>query len=69
MREGVYAMSKQMDWDPKVCVHSGNCVKALPKVFRVEHGKFVIEPAAGTEDELKAAVAGCPSGALRLRDE
>ena len=60
-------MVLQVDWDSKVCIHSGNCVKTLPEVFRVEHGKFVIDPAAASEERVKAAVAACPSGALKIR--
>jgi hypothetical protein len=30
-------------------------VKTLPEVFRVEHGKFVIYPAAASEERAKAA--------------
>ena len=43
-------MALQVDWDSKVCIHSGNCVKKLPEVFRVEHGKFVIDPAAASQE-------------------
>ena len=60
-------MALQVDWDSKVCIHSGNCVKTLPEVFRVEHGKFVIDPAAASEERVKAAVAACPSKALKIR--
>jgi uncharacterized Fe-S cluster protein YjdI len=28
-------MALQVDWDSKVCIHFGNCVKTLPEVFRV----------------------------------
>jgi uncharacterized Fe-S cluster protein YjdI len=60
-------MALQVDWDSKVCIHSGKCVKTLPEVFRVEHGKFVIDPAAASEERVKAAVAACPSKALKIR--
>ena len=60
-------MALQVDWDSKVCIYSGNCVKTLPEVFRVEHGKFVIDPAAASEERVKAAVAACPSKALKIR--
>jgi uncharacterized Fe-S cluster protein YjdI len=39
-------MALEVTWDSKVCIHSGNCVKTLPQVFKVENGKFVIEPSA-----------------------
>ena len=60
-------MALQVDWDSKVCIHSGNCVKTLPEVFRVEHGKFVIDPTAASEERVQAAVAACPSKALKIR--
>jgi uncharacterized Fe-S cluster protein YjdI len=60
-------MALQVDWDSKVCIHSGDCVKTLPEVFRVEHGKFVIDPAAVSEERVKAAVAAWPSKALKIR--
>lgn len=56
----------KVDWDEDVCVHSGKCVKDLPKVFRVEAGEFIIDENAATEEEIKAAVGNCPSGALKL---
>lgn len=60
-------MAVQVDWDPKVCSHSGNCVKTLPQVFKVEQGKFVIDPAAAADEKVIAAVKACPSGALKTR--
>jgi len=53
-------------WDDKVCIHSGKCVQTLPKVFRIEDGKFVIDEGAGTGEEIEATVAQCPSGALKI---
>ena len=51
--------------DDKVCIHRGKCVATLPKVFRIEDGKFVIDESGGTDEEIGAAVAQCPSGALK----
>ncbi len=42
-------MAVQVEWDSKVCSHSGNCVNTLPQVFKVEGGKFVIDPSAASE--------------------
>jgi uncharacterized Fe-S cluster protein YjdI len=53
-------------WDDKVCIHSANCVKGLPEVFKVENGQFVIDEKGASEDAIKAAVAECPSGALKI---
>ena len=61
-------MALEVTWDQKVCIHSGNCVKTLPRVFKVENGKFVIEPSAAGESEVRKAVAACPSRALRVKE-
>lgn len=59
----------KVTWEEDVCTHSANCVKKLPQVFKVEGGKFVIDPSAASEDDVRAVVAQCPSGALRVQDE
>jgi uncharacterized Fe-S cluster protein YjdI len=59
-------MALQVQWDSARCIHSGNCVKTLPQVYKVEGGKFVIDPAAASDDQVRASVAGCPSGALKI---
>jgi uncharacterized Fe-S cluster protein YjdI len=61
-------MAMRVDWDSKVCIHSGNCVKALPQVFKIENGKFVIDPSAADDAKVRAAVSACPSGALKIAD-
>jgi uncharacterized Fe-S cluster protein YjdI len=62
-------MAVKVDWDSKVCSHSGNCVKTLPQVFKVENKQFVIDPEAASDDKAIAAVKACPSGALKIRSE
>lgn len=52
-------------FDPKVCVHSGVCVRGLPKVFDVRRLRW-IDLDAATADEVAAQVARCPSGALQV---
>ena len=59
----------KVNWDENVCTHSGNCVKGLPQVFKVEAGKFVIDPSAASEEEVRAVVAKCPSGALSVQED
>ena len=50
-------------WKPKTCIHSGECVKALPKVYNPTEKPWIkIENA--TTNELKAQIKKCPSGAL-----
>jgi uncharacterized Fe-S cluster protein YjdI len=61
-------MVLRVAWDKDVCIHSANCVKTLPQVFKVEQGKFVIEPSAASDSEVRAAVAACPSKALKLQE-
>lgn len=60
-------MAVEVTWDSKVCIHSGNCVKTLPQVFKVEGGKFVIDPSAASDDQVRATVAACPSHALKIK--
>jgi uncharacterized Fe-S cluster protein YjdI len=43
-------------------------VKTLPQVFKVENGKFVIEPSAASDAQVRSAVAGCPSKALKIKE-
>lgn len=60
-------MSK-VSWDEKACQHVGNCVKGLPKVFRIEEGQFVIDTSAAADDAIRAVVESCPSGALKYHN-
>jgi uncharacterized Fe-S cluster protein YjdI len=55
-------------WDADVCVHAGNCVKNLPGVFKVGAEGLDIHQDAATEDEVRAIVASCPSGALHYEE-
>ena len=56
------------DWDSKACCHSGNCVKSLPEVFKVENGNFVIQPENASEAEVHRVVAACPAKALQVKE-
>ena len=57
-------------WKPKKCIHSGICVKTLPKVYD-PNGKPWIKPENASIAELKSQISKCPSGALtyRMKDE
>ncbi len=59
----------KVNWDEKVCIHSGECVKNLPKVFKIVDEKFVIDQSGASEQEIRATVAKCPSGALTIKDD
>ena len=53
-----------VEWEPVLCFHSRNCVRSLPGVFDPERRPWVAVDAASA-GEVEAAVALCPSGALR----
>ncbi|MCF6297553.1 MAG: (4Fe-4S)-binding protein [Flavobacteriaceae bacterium] len=50
-------------WKPEACIHVGECVKALPKVYNPKEKPWLKIENASTE-ELKAQIKKCPSGAL-----
>ncbi|MEZ4794946.1 MAG: (4Fe-4S)-binding protein [Flavobacteriaceae bacterium] len=50
-------------WKPHRCIHSANCIKALPKVFRPKERPW-IQLEGAHEDAVIQAVEKCPSGAL-----
>jgi uncharacterized Fe-S cluster protein YjdI len=55
-----------VEWEPRLCFHSGNCSRLLPKVFDRDRRPWVKADEASA-DEVEATVAQCPSGALRTR--
>ena len=55
-----------VEWEPRLCFHSGNCTRLLPKVFDRDRRPWV-KPDEASADEIESAVARCPSGALRAR--
>lgn len=50
-------------WQPKLCQHSGNCVRGLPSVFDYKKRPWVDANGATTEQIINQ-VNKCPSGAL-----
>ena len=53
-----------VEWQPRLCFHSHNCIRALPKVFDAERRPWIdLDQASAAE--VEAAIAQCPSGALR----
>ena len=53
-------------WKPKLCQHSGVCVKTLPQVYNPKERPW-IKPENATSQELINQVAKCPSGALSIK--
>lgn len=56
----------RVTFDPKVCLHSGVCLRTLPAVFDVSRARW-IHPDAASAQQVIAAVAKCPSGALQAQ--
>lgn len=52
-------------WKPTLCIHAGECVKALPNVYKPDQKPW-IQVDNGISAELRDQVAKCPSGALTL---
>lgn len=50
-------------WQPEKCIHSGICVRGLPRVFNPRKKPWIEIGNASTE-ELVDQVKKCPSGAL-----
>jgi uncharacterized Fe-S cluster protein YjdI len=53
-------------FDPRICIHSGNCVRGLFTVFDVSKRPWVNLKGADAE-RIAAQVKACPSGALQAR--
>jgi uncharacterized Fe-S cluster protein YjdI len=54
----------RVSFDPNVCIHSGVCLRTLPEVFDVRLKQW-IQPDKASAAAVMAAVARCPSGALK----
>ncbi len=50
-------------WKPKSCIHAGECVKALPNVYKPKEKPWITIENATTQ-ELKDQIEKCPTGAL-----
>ena len=54
----------RVTFDPAKCIHSGVCLATLPEVFDIRRRRW-IDPDKASAQEVMAAVAKCPSGALQ----
>jgi uncharacterized Fe-S cluster protein YjdI len=50
-------------WKPGLCIHSGNCARGLPEVFKPREKPW-ITPEGSTTEKIIEQVKKCPSGAL-----
>lgn len=53
-------------WKPDLCIHSGICLRGLPKVFNLKQRPWVNMEAADSE-AIVNLVRECPSKALSIR--
>ncbi|MEE9913436.1 MAG: (4Fe-4S)-binding protein [Deltaproteobacteria bacterium] len=53
-------------WNAQKCMHSGNCIKNNPAVFRPRERPWV-KPLNSSTDMIIETVKKCPSGALTYR--
>jgi uncharacterized Fe-S cluster protein YjdI len=54
-------------WKPELCIHSGVCVKTLPRVYNPKERPW-IKPENAATQEIIDQVAKCPSGALSIKE-
>jgi uncharacterized Fe-S cluster protein YjdI len=53
-------------WEPRLCIHSGNCWHRLNNVFNPEARPWVDVDGA-TPEEIAETILTCPTGALHFR--
>ena len=53
-------------FEPRLCIHSGVCVRGLPEVFDVRRRRWV-QPELATAADVAAQIRRCPSGALKYQ--
>jgi uncharacterized Fe-S cluster protein YjdI/CDGSH-type Zn-finger protein len=54
-----------VSWEPKLCIHAGNCFRGLPEVFKPQSRPWISLDAA-TADKIAGVVMTCPTGALHF---
>lgn len=52
-----------IEWKPDLCIHSGNCFRGLPEVFKPREKPW-ITPEGSVTEKIIEQVKKCPSGAL-----
>ena len=64
--ERVYRTAQlEVLWEPKLCIHAGNCFRGLPNVFRPQTRPWIRLEAAPA-DQIAEVVMSCPTGALHF---
>jgi uncharacterized Fe-S cluster protein YjdI/CDGSH-type Zn-finger protein len=63
----VYAnASIEVRWEPKLCIHTGNCWRGLGQVFDANARPW-LDVDAASPDAIAATIVTCPTGALHFR--
>ena len=60
------AAAIEVHWEPRLCIHTGNCVRGLPRVFDPEARPWVAVGGADAE-AIARTIETCPTGALHYR--
>ena len=58
-------MGIEVHWEPRLCIHTRNCVRSLGAVLDPDRRPWV-DPDAADPDAVAAAVTTCPTGALHF---
>jgi uncharacterized Fe-S cluster protein YjdI len=58
--------SIKVRWEPRLCIHTQNCVRGLPEVFDSKSRPWVRVDGADAQ-RVADAVLTCPTGALHFR--
>ncbi len=53
-------------WEPRLCIHTGNCFRNLPEVFQPGNRPWVLVDASSA-DQIAETVMECPTGALHFQ--
>ena len=56
----------EVHWEPRFCIHTGNCVRRLGRVFDPSARPWV-DPDAADPDAIARTIVTCPTGALHFR--
>jgi uncharacterized Fe-S cluster protein YjdI/CDGSH-type Zn-finger protein len=66
MRKTYRGRDIEVSFDLDLCIHVGECLRAIPEVFELNRRPWVL-PDATEADRVAEAVRLCPSGALQYR--
>ncbi len=55
-----------IEWEPSLCIHTGNCTRGLGEVFDA-HARPWVDVGGADPDRIAATVLTCPTGALHFR--